>query len=334
MADPAGGGEVKPQRLVFTAALAAACVLGPRARADLRGPYAADPNTLHLYHLDDSSVPAADAGNANLPLQGLLNNATLGSASLAGFGTALNTSNSGATNDRPILLAAPALANGAGDDAAFSHANATTGAFTMEALVKFAYNPAAGGIGRNNSLQIVSMDGDGTLDRIFQLRIDPIGFASAGSDVTRNRLEFINIRQAAAGQVENLVVNLPDTGPNAPDADSWFHVAVTYDGNEGAANNLSYYFTKVDPSATQANLVGQLTMARDLTAASGDFAIGNEARAQATDNFVGLVDEVRISDVARAADQFIFVPEPATLSLLVPATLLLFRRRTAQQRPS
>ena len=116
------------------------------------------------------------------------------------------------------------------------------------------------------------MDGDGTLDRIFQLRIDPIGFASVTSDTTRNRLEFINIRQAATGQVENLIVNLPNTGPNIPDATDWFHVAVTYDGNEASANNLSFYFTKVDPSATQADLIGQLTMARDMTVASGDFA--------------------------------------------------------------
>ena len=320
---------MKPSRLAPALALVvSAGAFGPRAWADLRGPYTADANTLHLYHLNDSAVPAADAGSANLPLQGLLNNATLGPASLTGFGTALNTSNTGATNDRPILLAASALVNGTGDEVAFSHANATTGAFTMEALVKFSYDPTAAP-GRTGSLQVVSMDGDATADRIFQLRIDPIGFASGTSDNTRNRLEFINIRQAAAGQVENLIVNLPNTGPNVPDATSWFHVAVAYDGNEGVANNLSYYFTKVDPSATQANLVDRLTMVRDLTVAPGDFAIGNEARAQATENFVGLLDEVRISDVARSADQFLFgpaVPEPSSLMLLGLGAPAILRR--------
>ena len=322
---------MKPSRLAPALALVvSAGAFGPRAWADLRGPYTADANTLHLYHLNDSATPAADAGSTNLPLQGLINNATLGSASLSGFGTALNTSNTGATTDRPILLAASALANGTADDVAFSHANATTGAFSMEALVKFSYDPTAAPAGRNNSLQIVSMDGDGTLDRIFQLRIDPIGFASVTSDTTRNRLEFINIRQAATGQVENLIVNLPNTGPNTPDATNWFHVAVTYDGNEASTNNLSFYFTKVDPLATQANLVGQLTMARDMTVASGDFALGNEARANASENFVGLIDEVRLSDIARGADQFLFgpaVPEPSAVALLGAVGVFIVRRR-------
>lgn len=319
---------MRPVRLLFVAATAAlGCVCG-RAAAAVVGPYTPDGATLHLYHLDDAGAPAADAAGT-LPMQGLLNDAALGATALPGFGTALDTSAAGsAVGSRPILLAAPALVNGAGDDVPFSHANPATGAFTMEALVKFGYDPsAAPARGSANSLQVLSMDGDAS-ERVFQLRIDPIGFNSGTSDNTRNRVEFINIRQGTG--VQSYVVNLPDAGdPNAADAGSWFHLAVAYDGNENTPNNLSVYWTKVDPSATSANLLGQTTLSNDLSAVAGDFAIGNEGRntGGASESFIGQIDEVRISSVARTADQFVFaVPEPTGLALLAPLFALAARR--------
>ena len=65
---------------------------GFNAHALIVGPYTADANTLHLWHMDASAAPVPDAvvsGGVNLA--GLLNGATLNNASYSGFGSALNT---------------------------------------------------------------------------------------------------------------------------------------------------------------------------------------------------------------------------------------------------
>jgi hypothetical protein len=103
----------------------------------------------------------------------------------------------------------------------------------MEAIVRFAYDPSGPPAGRNNSLQIVSMDGEAGPERVFQFRIDPIGFNSGTSDNTRNRLEFINILGGAA---TTFVMNLPNTGVNAPQQGEWYHVAAAYNGVENTPN--------------------------------------------------------------------------------------------------
>ncbi len=78
----------------FAGLLAAAMLLtGHNARASIVPPYTTDANTLHLWHLDESAVPAIDAV-ANPPGINCVNlsaGATLGNSSYPGFGTALNT---------------------------------------------------------------------------------------------------------------------------------------------------------------------------------------------------------------------------------------------------
>jgi hypothetical protein len=310
------------------ACLAPAFATTHRAGAAVTGPYTPDANTLHLWHLDEAGAPAADSvsGANNLPMNGLLNNAVLGVPSFTGFGTSLDTSNTGTTTNRPILLAAPAVANGTADNVPFSHADPATGAFTIEAIVRFAYDPSGPPAGRNNSLQVVSMDGEAGPERVFQFRIDPIGFTSGTSDVNQNRLEFINILGGAA---TSFVVNLPNTGLNAPELGSWFHVAAAYNGVENTPNNLSLYWTKLDPTATEAALLAQAQMTADMITTPGDFAIGNEGRSTGneSENFLGQVDEVRISSIARGPGEFIFVPEPSTAGLLAAGALGVLARR-------
>jgi hypothetical protein len=66
-------------------ALIAAVVLGTIAinsKANIVGPYTADVNTLHLWHMDQSTVPVLDSvssGGTNFTV--LTNGATLGNAS-------------------------------------------------------------------------------------------------------------------------------------------------------------------------------------------------------------------------------------------------------------
>src|SRR6266705_5110629 len=66
------------------------------ARASIVGPYTADANTLHLWHVDEGSVPSIDSATAGgTNLVSLLNGATLGNLSYTGFGNALNTVDGG-----------------------------------------------------------------------------------------------------------------------------------------------------------------------------------------------------------------------------------------------
>ena len=97
------------------------------------------------------------------------------------------------------------------------------------------------------------------------------------------------------------------------------------------------FFTRVDSGATLANSVGSASDLVDFTDL-GPLTIGNEARTLNnatggdlfTEPLLGSIDEVRISSVARSADDFIFsaIPEPSSLALLgLGAVVGLARRR-------
>jgi hypothetical protein len=321
---------------------------GGSARGAIGGPYTVDANTLQLWHLNEAAgaTSAANAVGSGLTMQGVLNGATLGNSSISGFGTSLDVSagsDSLVSNDNPrvimpphraVLTGAPAisalqdLSDAAVDDVTLTYADPTTGAFTFEMLVKFnsAYDPLtpfrnvaptpAFDNSGSYSMELLTGEGDMGVDgRPFQFRINQTGITSAG-DNTMPKLEFHNI--ALQTGVPFFAV-IPTTGPHAINNTDWFHVAVTYDGNEFAANNLKFYWTKVAPSATEANQLPTIdssglepiTWATDLAAVAHDFAIGGETRNNGTgfgegENFYGQIDEVRISGVARAANEFLF----------------------------
>lgn len=259
-------------------------------------PYAADADALHLWQLNESAVPAADAGSNPWPLQGLLNGATLGNGSAPGFGTALNT-DTGVAGAFGILALKPFLATDATDNAP---ANFTwfgaDGAFTLEALVKLDVLPvtAPGG-----SLDIITMEGDSN-ERIFNFRIEKSATPA---------LNFLVLPNSGVNpSTTSHQAAIPLTGPHALATNVWFHVAVTYNGNAGAGNNLALYWTRLDAGTTAANLIGSNSLPADFTLINGDFALGNDARAGNGENevFPGLLDEVRISRVARTPTDFVF----------------------------
>jgi hypothetical protein len=128
----------------------------------------------------------------------------------------------------------------------------------------------------------------------------------------------------------NLDGIIPSTGINAIAQDSWYHVAVTYSGNLLDPASLQLYWTKLDNANNQASLLASGNMNGWLRQQDTDFSLGNEMRDfnGNTEAFNGLIDEVRISDVARTADQFVFVPEPTAAALLGLGSLgLVFRLR-------
>jgi signal transduction histidine kinase len=262
-------------------------------------PYGHDEFTLHLWHFDEAGPPFKDRAASGLDLLGLHNHAQTGLPSLAGLGTAVSFNHDaggwrGSSGFKgAIVLAMPELADGPTDNvpADFRFAG-VDGAFTYEALVRFGVLPAdAGMVG----MSLISMEGDSSSRRVFNFRIESAGF-----------LAFLPLATSGGAMAA-----IPLTGPHAVNTTDWFHLAVTYDGNEGAANNLTLYWTRLDDAHPSAHLLGRGTMAADLGPEGADFAIGNEARAQynnaEAEPFRGVIDEVRISSVARDPSDFVFV---------------------------
>ncbi len=285
---------------LFRAVLACGCLILAAAAEDF-GPNIPDAETLHLWHLDEAKPPFADAAAFSKPLEGLLNNAKASQPSFPGFGTAVSlTGNAGGTPGNSnfrgaIITAAPMLASGRQDNipADFRYTG-PDGAFTYEMLVKPEVLP---GDAKVIALGLLSLEGD-TDDRIFNFRIEKQGF-----------LAFITLPDS--GATGGGLASIPTSGPHALQTGAWYHVAVTYDGNDGVANNLKLYWTRLDSHPTEANLIGRGSLSRDLRG-SGDWAVGNEARGFGTnaegEPFPGLIDEVRISSVARNPRDFCFVP--------------------------
>ena len=308
-------------RAVPLGTIASLCLLTIHtAHAGITGPYSAtDASTLHLWHLDEASAPAADsitAGGISLAVLG--GGATLGNAGYSGFGNALSTFDAGPNvapgSGTDAYLAPFTLVNGATDNVTNTFADPATGAFTFEAMLRIDFDPFVSQPTRNSALHILSGEQDGTGGgvRSFQLRLNPVGINPNADGITTPltapAIEFINLRNAVA-PIENKIVILPTSGPDMPVQGGWYHLAVTYDGNAGVAGNFKMYWTKVDPSANQANLLATKTLNNDLTTGAIDLAIGQVGRDLSRSNFLGLLDEVRISKVARSAQQFIFFPD-------------------------
>ena len=288
----------KPPTKKIGRSVAMLAILTPLiSQAALTGPYTADANTLHLYHLDQAVTPLTDSGSA-ATLYDLTNaTSTLGASSYSGFGTALSFSVG--NQEAKSNVGSPQ-----------SDWQGASGSFTYEALIN---DSTAGG---TQTIMARDHTTGGPNLRSFIFRLN-------GSNI-----EFINT--GAAGN-QTLAMALPSTGFNAFAVNTWFQIAVTYNGTENTAGNFSFYFTKVDPSVTTANLLGtaQLTLDVGNTGGNSVFDVGNRDAA-ATGGFLGSIDEVRVSDIARTANQFIFapVPEPSAMAIcgLGFAGLLAFKR--------
>jgi autotransporter-associated beta strand protein len=295
-------------RIVVAGLWAAALLSTPLvARAAIVGPYfdLTDTNTLHLWHLDESAAPAADmVVGGGMNLAGLLNSATLGNAGYSGFGTALSTASSGSGKNATLAVSAT------GGNVTITVADTNTGAFTFEALVRIGFDPTTNSTIAN---QILSGESGSNPNRIFQFRIVPKGFTlyTGGPVAGQPYLTFENIRALSANQ-PTLYAPIPTTGPDAIAFGQWYHVAVTYNGVPSTANNLNFYWTLLDPSRTAVS--APLTITSPTTTLTGlnplatittPFMVGNWGRSL-NNNFLGLIDEVRISRIARNTSDMMF----------------------------
>lgn len=294
----------------FLQALLASLLLNEAAEGDAFAANQPDAHTLHLWHLDEQQPPFADLGTPPQPLEGLLNGALAGQPSVPGLGSAISfRANAGGVPGESslsgaLLAASPRLVDGPDDNvpASFRYFG-PDGAFTYEAVVKFDILPSDAGV---IACCLLSMDGD-TDDRVFNFRIEKEGF-----------LSFIPLNNGGTSGLG--LASIPTRGPHAIDTEHWFHAAVTYDGNAGVTNNLKLYWTRLGPGLTAANRIGSGTLSADFKDAgiTGDFAIGNEARSfrgnAEAEPFPGLIDEVRMSGVARHPSDYFFVPPAARVA--------------------
>jgi peptidoglycan/xylan/chitin deacetylase (PgdA/CDA1 family) len=290
------------------------------ARAEIVAPYLPDADTLHLWHLDEPVVPINDALAAGVNLAQLENGATLGNESYVGaknFGTALGTYVGNpavppGSAGQSAGLSSLGFQNGPGDNVAVNYAGPRD-AFTYEAIVRIDFDPTANygpdGLGRGKTpfMQILSGDADENASRVFQFRLAPVGTLNGNPQPL---LEFINLNQG--NHIQSLTAPIPTDGPQAIRAGKWYHVAVTYTGAANEPGNLRFYWTTLRPEQSRAHEIGSGQMTFSLPAGcSPDLAIGQTGRQspvapKPNNNFVGLIDEVRISGVARSPVQMLF----------------------------
>jgi alpha-L-rhamnosidase len=270
-------------------------------------PYTPDANTLFLFHFDEAAggSVATNAGSVG----GNAYSVNMSSASstppvvttvvgaaagYSGFGNAANLNTSG------YLIGFDANASGAYqgetvDTIAMSTLNMGNGGqspWTIEAMI----HPSI----TNANQEIISTDTSSTA-RGFQFRTDNAGelelnFITGGPDIK---------------------TPIPNSGFHAFVANTWYHVAATYDGA-----NVKLYWTKVDPSISAANLISSTAAAvgTSFGAVQAPLNIGNENRGASGEYFQGLIDEVRISNVSRGPDQMLFF---ASNAVSLPPTVIV-----------
>ncbi|MCU0797065.1 MAG: LamG domain-containing protein [Akkermansiaceae bacterium] len=290
--------------------------------------YTADANTIYLYHFNESSgatsaTNSGTAGFAAIAFDGnpaannatnpqALNSSILGSSGFSGFGNSANISAAdlGMGVDANSSGGFQMGLNGGASPDAVTHGSFASGngSFSVDAMIQ-----VSSITGTNR--QIVSTDNSlGNTARGFQFRL------TSGGAMEFN---FIGTNTSTS------TIAIPTSGTHGFVANEWFHVALTFDG---ATNTSSFYWTRVDAVHTAANLLGVSTNETVNNSIAGPIVIGNEGRsfgtgANSTEGLLGRIDEVRISNVVRGADQFIFVPEPSVTLLGALGALGLLRRR-------
>jgi hypothetical protein len=281
-------------------------------------PYTADANTLFLFHLDEA------AGGSATTNAGLLG------------GLAYTVSEIVPTSSPPLVtdvLGASAYTN---------FGSAAT--FGPGEMIGFDYNnngryDGDGGGGQLSAdsfpLSVLNMGNGGQTPWTLEAMICPssinlsnqeiICTDSSASSSTSRGFQF---RLDSAGQLElNLIaINNGDLKTAIPSVaadpvngfvpNNWFHVAAVYDGN-----NVVLYWTKVLPSTVAANPISTnaVPVGSSFGAVQGSLGLGNRTRSPAIEYFQGLIDEVRISNVARAANQMLFSSGSSTLSVSATA---------------
>ncbi len=260
-----------------------------QAAAVTPAPYTVDQHTLHLYHFNSDANDAVRTNPMDLVLYGA---AIVTTDSLnATYGQALATLRRVGSSENTTSAA---MHPASWEDVPFSSFTGNDGAFTFEAYVR-SDCPLASQNG-----QVFTGENEGSLPaaRAFQFRM----ISSA--------LVFTQVSPA----VVTNTFTLPTTGTHAYEEGKWFHAAVTYTGVPNTPDNLKVYWTRLDAFEGQAVLLGSTTMVESIPPTTTvDFTIGNSSRASTihpggVNAFLGVIDEVRISKIAREPNDMMVAP--------------------------
>lgn len=267
--------------------------------AIVTGPYGVDADTVHLFHLDEvagssvsaNAVPTGRpliAFNGNNAVSGTTAQPTLttllGSTGFAGFNLAANPSaiSHGLgldSNNSGGFQPGNSTTTPSADSFQHSQLTGTDGSFTLEALIRIP----------DLSVKREILATDSSLNnRCFQFFTDPNGTI---------RFDFVG----GSGTLASAPI--PQTGPHAFAANQWFHTAYTYNGPTGESK---FYWTRMDAFPIAANALATSGGKTPVATFSGPLVVGNEGRGVSGEGLRGLIDEVRISRVARNANQFLF----------------------------
>ena len=315
-----------------------ALTLTPASRAAIRGPYAVDADTLHLWHFDETGATPFYAPTNALAFDAVSNNPQTSAITLSNtpgkvnevfypgyppaefalqgvpsfsvpgivnFGYCVQTTNHSCLIMAEWFDGSPGVgANSQWPSTAHTnmsnYINTNTGAFTWEALIQPLVNPRTAGL----NMEIIAGD-DGFPYRAWQFRIRSDGF-----------LEF-NMNINIPSGTHDFAVALPSSGPDAANAGNWYHVAATYTGdsptNGDTPKQFKLYWTLMDPTRTNADVLFTGTPIYGFTnAAQVILGIGGSGRGDPINNvcnnegFVGNIDEVRMSRVCRKSTEMGF----------------------------
>lgn len=287
------------------------------------GPYSPDANTVHLWHFNDAaglvatnavaggpSLLAVNGGSVANPLATTALVLVGEAGAPGGFGSAATYTN----GNRSFGLAMDASKDGSlqpdnlstTDKVAISSLAGADGAFTFEAIIKLS-QADLDTLAASGNKEIICMDNSST-PRGFQFRLNG------------KTLEF-NPIMVSGGLLSFDLAGLPTEHAYAPN--TWFHVAVTYNGIASSPENLKMYWTRLDAAFSEANLVATTMLSADMTgSATGVLVVGNENRGAFGESFGGssgttanYIDEVRISRVAREAGEMLFASEILTFTV-------------------
>jgi autotransporter-associated beta strand protein len=285
------------------------------ASAVIVAPYTPDANTTFLFHFDEA---AGGSVTTNLGTVG-------GNAYTVTIGT--NTVNTTRSTNVTTLLGGAAFSSSFTN--AISFPNTNTGLMIGFAGTNSGFATDTGSSGTRSTNAIAeSVLGIGasagapwtieamikTSNTNFNQEIVCMD-SYAGSRGFQFKIDGPNLQfQTIGGTAYSQVVALPTTGDNAFVANSWYHVAVVYNGA-----TMQFYWTAVNSTNTVAVTLGSAgspsaaSMGTTQGAITGPLLFGNKDRLPALECLNGEIDEVRISNVARGAGQMLFAP--ATVSI-------------------
>jgi len=288
-------------------------------------PYEPDAATLHLYHFDEvpGNIIAPNLGNAGGQAITVVEQRTTanGNASEATASPNVFVANAAPGFGSAALLGRSVFAKNPANNQMLGFDASGDGAYTQHTsdakrLARDYYQLGLPSLaGPDGSFTLEAMISLESTDSVVEGKEIARCIIATESSVEAHRgwtfrisngaIQFAGIVSTAGTYPPFLNVRIPLTGPHSFAPGHWFHVAYTYDAAKGL---VRVYWTRVDSDAQVANLLYESeadTLIKP-AAITPHLTFGGDGRGTITESLGGLLDEVRISSIARTPADFIF----------------------------